>query len=99
MKFGFKKYEYENIRTDYKEFNDASFKVPTKTVDGKEVEIDAPAGSILIATTNHTHLATGTAIPTKGSGETHYYLAEDVKVGDKGAVIYIIENVDNLEVR
>ena len=99
MKFGFKKYEYEDIRTDYKEFDTTDFQKPTETVGDDEVAIDAPAGSILIATANHTHLATGTAIPTPGTGETHYYLAEDVKVGDKGAVIYIIENRDNLEVR
>lgn len=79
-KVSFKKYEYEDIRTDYKELTTS----PTSKIDSRTI-VTLASGAIS---------ATGDASDVDNTEV--FVLAEDVKPGDKGFVYYIIENTDNL---
>ena len=81
-KVSFKKYEYEDIRTDYKELTTS----PTSKIDSRTI-VTLDSGAISVA---------GSAADV--DNDEVFVLAEDVKPGDKGFVYYIVENTSNLVV-
>lgn len=102
-KVDFKKYEYEDIRTEYKSFTTAyagekpilsrtivkiaNNIVAKQTTEKGSTSTDPTASDISAA---HT-----TNITAVSSGNA-YVLAEDVKKGDLGFVYYIIDDTSNL---
>ena len=82
---GFKKYEYEDIRTEYYNLTDPA------TADFK-------AGTIVKVASGA--VAEGDAEPEQNTiNKSVFLLAEDVKKDDLGFVYYIVEDVNNLEDR
>lgn len=97
MKKGFKKYAYEDIRTDY-------FSLTTAATEGQS----KVAGTIIAVTITpasgdnpETRVLTTdpTTITAANLNKTQFLLAEDIKVGDSGFVYYIVEDSNNLEDR
>lgn len=104
IKKGFKKYEYENIRTEYKNltYTDASDKVQEVAYDNTDKK-PISAGTVIKITTSNTAVTVADAvsgdITNANMNSTVFLLAEDLKIGDYGFVYYIVEDVDNLEGR
>lgn len=81
-KYKFKKYEFEDIRTEYYAF-DATHTAPTATIPSRTgVKF---VSNVLTATDDTI------------DNESVFMLAEDVTKDDFGFVYYIIENTNNLD--
>jgi hypothetical protein len=101
---GFKKYEYEDIRTDYA-------KLVYTNADSKEVESqfaglsgkDIKAGTVIKVAKSTTAVTVSEAsandLTSANINKTVFLLSEDLKVGDYGFVYYIVEDINNLEDR
>ena len=86
----FKKYEYEDIRTDYLAFDSTDHKVqdsgviPSRTL----VEFDSDNKKLKVATT---------ALSASNVNVSVFMLAQDVKASDYGIVYFVIKDINNLE--
>lgn len=82
-KYKFEKYAYEDIRTEYINFDENHIApeaiIPSRT----SVKFDGVSHRVVVA-------------EEAVDNTTVYLLAEDVKPGDTGIVYYIIENTSNL---
>ena len=89
-KASFKKYEYEDIRTEY--FNlttPAAEDIPSRQI----VTVTSGAVAKTVNTTGHDK---GDLVVNTINNTSIFMLAEDIKIGDKGFVYYIIDNKSNL---
>ena len=82
-KKGFIKYEYEDIRTDYKNFTTDALAPAAKIESRNIVTFDSSSKKLVTST--------GTVNNT-----SIFMLAEDVLPTDQGFVYYIIEDPNNL---
>lgn len=82
-KKSFIKYEYENIRTDYKNF-DTNILAPAAKIEARNVVAADGTSKKLVTSTSAVN---NTSV---------FLLAEDVHPEDQGFVYYIVENTANL---
>lgn len=82
-KKGFIKYEYENIRTDYKNFTTTAL-APANKIEARNIVKFDGTSNKLVTTTDAVN---NTSV---------FMLSEDVLPTDQGFVYYIIENNSNL---
>lgn len=82
-KYKFKKFDHENVRTEFKAF-DGTFKAPATVLKSRTA----------VAAASDTKIIAETTITASGA----YLLAEDVGPNDQGIVYWIINDKANLEV-
>lgn len=84
-KYKFEKYAYEDIRTEYLQF-DATHIAPDAIIPSRtNVKFDSVSNKLVAGGDNDVV-----------NNTTILLLAEDAKPGDTGLVYYIIENTSNL---
>lgn len=84
-KYKFDKYEYEDIRTEYLEFDSTHIAPDIILPSRLSVKFDSTSNKLVAGGDNDVV-----------NNTTILLLAEDVKPTDKGLVYYIIERVGNL---